>query len=63
MITWFVFDLGNTVIKLAYERVLENICRNAPASRDEVVELFEKPDSYHDLERGARSLAEFYDFV
>jgi len=63
MITWFVFDLGNTVIKLAYERVLENICRNAPASRDEVVELFEKPGSYRDLERGAITFAEFYDFL
>ena len=29
MPTWFLFDLGNTLIKLAYERVLENVCRDA----------------------------------
>jgi len=63
MITWFLFDLGNTVIKLAYERVLENICKDASASRDELVELFEKPGSYRDLERGAITFAEFYDFL
>jgi len=61
--TWFLFDLGNTVIKLAYERVLENICKDASASRDELVELFEKPGSYRDLERGAITFAEFYDFL
>jgi cytochrome P450 len=33
--TWFLFDLGNTVIKLAYERVMENICKLASANRDE----------------------------
>ena len=63
MITWFLFDLGNTVIKLAYERVLENIRRDASISRDEMVELFEKPGSYRDLERGAISFAEFYEFL
>jgi putative hydrolase of the HAD superfamily len=62
-VTWFLFDLGNTVIKLAYERVLENICKDSPATRDEVVELFEKPGSYRDLERGAITFSEFYDFL
>jgi putative hydrolase of the HAD superfamily len=62
-ITWFLFDLGNTVIRLAYERVLENICRDASATRDEVVELFEQPGSYRDLERGAVTFDEFYDFL
>jgi putative hydrolase of the HAD superfamily len=61
--TWFLFDLGNTVIKLAYERVLENICRDAAISRDEMVELFEQPGSYRDLERGAITFADFYDFL
>ena len=32
--TWFLFDLGNTLIKLAYERVLENICRESSVKRD-----------------------------
>src|SRR5438309_11591177 len=52
--TWFIFDLGNTVIKLAYERVLENICRNASMKRDALVDLLEKPGGYRDLESGAK---------
>lgn len=62
-ITWFLFDLGNTLIKLAYERVLENICRNASVSRDKLVELLESPGAYRDLERGAVSFTEFYEFL
>jgi len=61
--TVFLFDLGNTVIKLAYERVLENICKDASVERDALVELLEKPGSYRDLERGAVTFADFYDFV
>jgi putative hydrolase of the HAD superfamily len=61
--TWFVFDLGNTVIKLAYERVLENICRNASMKRDALVELLEKPGGYRDLESGAIAFADFYEFL
>ncbi|HEX2831917.1 MAG TPA: HAD family phosphatase [Thermoanaerobaculia bacterium] len=63
MITWFLFDLGNTLIKLAYERVLENICRASTIHRDELVELLEAPGAYRDLERGAVSFHEFYEFI
>jgi HAD superfamily hydrolase (TIGR01509 family) len=63
MITWFLFDLGNTLIKLAYERVLENICRDAKATRDEVVEILELPGGYRDMERGLVSFAEFYEHM
>jgi putative hydrolase of the HAD superfamily len=63
MTTWFLFDLGNTLIKLAYERVLENLCRDATVSRDELVELLESPGAYRDLERGAVSVGEFYEFL
>ena len=62
-ITWFIFDLGNTVIKLAYERVLENICRRAAIDRDELVDLLESPGAYRDLERGAVSFADFHEFL
>ena len=62
-VTWFLFDLGNTVIKLAYERVLENICKDASTTRDVLVELLEKPGSYRDLERGAVTFADFYEFL
>jgi putative hydrolase of the HAD superfamily len=61
--TWFLFDLGNTVIKLAYERVLENLRRNASVSRDEMVELLEQPGGYRDLERGTVTFWEFYEFL
>jgi len=63
MITWFLFDLGNTLIKLAYERVLENICRDAAVTRDELVALLEAPGGYRDMERGAITFAEFYEFL
>jgi HAD superfamily hydrolase (TIGR01509 family) len=62
-INWFIFDLGNTVIKLAYERVMESICKRAAVTRDELVELLELPGAYRDLERGAVSFAQFYDFI
>jgi HAD superfamily hydrolase (TIGR01509 family) len=61
--TWFLFDLGNTLIKLAYERVLENICRDSTVMRDELVEVLEEPGSYRDMERGAISFWEFYEFL
>jgi HAD superfamily hydrolase (TIGR01509 family) len=61
--TWFLFDLGNTVIKLAYERVLAAICEDAAISRDELVELLEEPGAYRDMERGAVSFYEFYEFL
>src|SRR5205823_10057512 len=62
-VTWFIFDLGNTVIKLAYERVLENICRRASVTRDELVDLLEEPGSYRDMERGEVSFEQFYQFL
>lgn len=61
--TWLLFDLGNTLIKLAYERVLDNICRDGSAGRDELVEILEAPGGYRDLERGAVSFWEFYEFL
>lgn len=63
MVTWFLFDLGNTLIKLAYERVLQNICRRASIRRDALVELLEAPGGYRDLERGAVTFIEFYEFL
>lgn len=63
MITWFLIDLGNTLIKLAYERVLENVCRSAPVSRDELVAVLEEPGGYRDMERGAVTFREFYEHI
>jgi len=61
--TWFLFDLGNTVIKLAYERVMAAICADASVTRDELVDLLEEPGAYRDMERGAVSFYEFYEFL
>jgi FMN phosphatase YigB (HAD superfamily) len=61
--TWFLFDLGNTVIRLAYERVLEKLCRQSSLKRDDLVELLEDAGGYRDMERGAVSFWEFYDFL
>lgn len=61
--TWVLFDLGNTLIKLAYERVLQNICSEASASRDELVEILEAPGGYRDLERGAVTFWDFYEHL
>ncbi|HEX8170186.1 MAG TPA: HAD family phosphatase [Thermoanaerobaculia bacterium] len=60
---WFLFDLGNTLIKLAYERVLASICSNASIQRDELVELLEAPGAYRDLERGAVTFREFHELL
>jgi HAD superfamily hydrolase (TIGR01509 family) len=63
MLTWVLFDLGNTLIKLAYERVIANICREAAVNRDQLLELLEEPGGYRDMERGAVSFWEFYEFM
>ncbi|HUJ15699.1 MAG TPA: HAD family phosphatase [Thermoanaerobaculia bacterium] len=62
-ITWFIFDLGNTVIKLAYERVLAAICARSAVDRDELVEILEDAGGYRDLERGGVTFAEFHEFL
>lgn len=62
-ITWFLFDLGNTLIRLAYERVLENVCCDATVTRDELVDVLEAPGGYRDLERGAVPFLEFYEHL
>jgi putative hydrolase of the HAD superfamily len=63
MVTWFLFDIGNTLIKLAYERVLENIRRDSSATRDQVVAALELPGGYRDMERGFVSFREFYEHM
>ena len=42
-IQWFLFDLGNVVIKLAYERVIAAICGDSAVDRDELLAIFESP--------------------
>lgn len=61
--TWFLFDLGNTIIRIDYERVLGSIIKDASISRDELVELLEEPGGYRDMERGTVTFWEFYEFL
>ena len=61
--TWFLFDLGDTVIKLAYERVIERICADAAVDREELVELWDAAGGYKDMERGAVTFWEFFEFL
>ncbi|HSP15750.1 MAG TPA: HAD family phosphatase [Thermoanaerobaculia bacterium] len=63
MISWFLIDLGNTVIKLAYERVIESICREASVDRDELLDIFEMAGGYRDMERGATTFWQFHEFL
>ncbi len=61
--TWFLFDLGNTVIKLAYERILQKLCALSTVSRQELMAILERGGGYRDLERGQVSFLEFYEFL
>src|SRR6476646_1012996 len=63
MITWFLFDLGNTVIKLAYERVIESVCRESSSERDRLLEIFDMAGGYRDMGRGAVTFSDFYDHI
>lgn len=60
---WFLFDLGNTVVKLAYERVLQRLSADAAMSREELMRVLEGGGGYRDLERGSVSFLEFYQFL
>jgi putative hydrolase of the HAD superfamily len=60
---WFIFDLGNTLIKLAYERVLENVCRDSSVKRDALLQILEQAGGYRDMERGVVTFWDFYEFV
>jgi glucose-1-phosphatase len=62
-VTWFIFDIGNVLIKLAYERVLNAICADADIERDELVDLLERAGGYRDMERGFVTFWEFYEFI
>lgn len=57
---WFVFDIGNVLIKLAYERVLARICASSDLDRDRLVRLMEAAGGYRDLERGLVSFEAFH---
>ena len=57
---WFIFDLGNVVVKLDYRRVIANICADASLGGAELVALLEQPGGYRDLERGKLSFSDLH---
>ncbi|HSN67640.1 MAG TPA: HAD family phosphatase [Thermoanaerobaculia bacterium] len=58
--TWFVFDLGNVLIRLAYDRVLQRVESRSRISRDELVSLLDSAGGYRDLERGLITFRDFH---
>jgi glucose-1-phosphatase len=60
---WFLFDLGNVLIRLDYDRVLERIESKSRVGREELIELMDAPGSYRDLERGLISFRDFHQFL
>jgi FMN phosphatase YigB (HAD superfamily) len=60
---WFLFDLGNVLIRLDYERVIAAICSDSSVDRDELLRIFEAPGGYRDMERGAVTWNDFYEFL
>lgn len=61
--SWFVFDLGNVLIRLGYETVLETIEKRSDVGRDELIELMDAGGGYRDLERGLVTFQEFHGFL
>lgn len=60
---WFVFDIGNVVIKLDYERMLSAVVEDSNASREEVIQVLGRFGGYRELEIGATTFPEFYEFL
>ncbi|HVR44152.1 MAG TPA: HAD family phosphatase [Thermoanaerobaculia bacterium] len=61
--SWFVFDLGNVVVRLAYDRVLGKIEKRSRASREQLIDLLDSAGGYRDLERGLIGFPEFHRFL
>lgn len=59
--TWFVFDLGNVLIRLDYDRVLDRIEARSRFSREQLVSMLDSAGGYRDLERGLISFKEFHE--
>jgi putative hydrolase of the HAD superfamily len=57
---WFIFDLGNVVIRLAYDRVLQRIETRSRMTRDELIGMLDAAGGYRDLERGIITFRDFH---
>lgn len=58
--TWFIFDLGNVLIKLAYPRVFARLEARCKASRDDLIAMLDSAGGYRDLERGHITFRDFH---
>lgn len=58
--TWFVFDLGNVLIRLAYDRVLQRLETRSRATREDLVAFLDSAGGYRDLERGLITFRDFH---
>jgi putative hydrolase of the HAD superfamily len=61
--TWFIFDLGNVLIRLAYDRVLARLESRSRFSRDELVAMLDSAGGYRDLERGLITFRDFHQIL
>jgi len=60
---WFIFDIGNVLLTLDYDKVLRNIGAAARMPADELKALLESEGGYRDLERGMFDFADFHRFL
>jgi len=60
---WFIFDLGNVLLRLAYPRVLAVISESSSIGGQELHRLMDGPGGYRDLERGLSTFASFHQLV
>ena len=60
---WFIFDIGNVLLRLDYGKVLRNLCRNSSMSPSELRSLIEGAGGYRDLERGLLDFNAFHQFL
>jgi FMN phosphatase YigB (HAD superfamily) len=60
---WFIFDLGNVLIRLAYGRVIAAVCEQSDLPPDQMLVLLEGSGGYRDLERGSVSFQQLHELL
>lgn len=60
---WFIFDLGNVLIRLAYPRVLGVISESSSIGGQELHQIIEGPGGYRDLERGVSPFSSLHQLL
>ncbi len=60
---WFVFDLGNVLIRLDFPRVVAAICADSDLDPESLPSHLDRETGYPDLERGVVSFEQFHQYV